>query len=155
MFFVFVVRFLFSPRFLFVYFSFVSFGVVIEPYYSRRIASHRLSDQKSRRSWLPTAIGGGGGGSNRERNLVRDEEVRRIRLRQQEEHDRRAKEAAAARQEEAASEKPAAPEEEKKKPKKKKVPVSARTKPTGGYNALQPWSASQGGGYRYAKMHGT
>ena len=67
--------------------------------------------------------------------------MRRIRLRQQEELDRQAR---------AAKKQQPPPEEEAatKKPKKKKTTVRSAP-PDSGYSPMQPWTASQGGGYKY------
>eukprot|EP00977_Amphora_coffeiformis_P004705 scaffold1007_cov176-Amphora_coffeaeformis.AAC.11 len=100
---------------------------VMEPSMKSSTA-YRLSDtnQRSSRSSIATTN--------------RQEEIRRIRQRQQEELDRKAREAAERKKQEGAESKAI---NQQKKPKKK--PIS-KPPPGGGYNPMQPWTASQGGG---------
>lgn len=78
----------------------------------------------------------------------RQEEMLRIRQKQQEAMDRRAREAATQK-------KPDDDDDDSQK-KKKKAPGVLRKPPAasrgGGYNPMQPWTASQGGGgYKYVR----
>lgn len=103
-------------------------------------SAHRLSNNTKSSGWIP---GVAAGSNYNNKNRDRQEEIRRIRLKQQEELDRLAKEAAARKKEELANNKT----DETKKPKRKTTkPISSRVKPVEGFNPMQPWSASTGGG---------
>ena len=124
---------------LVVTFSFSHHGLVpvVPPYFTvidpsiSRASAHRLSKGSS--SW--------GISTNRTNH---QEEMRRVRLQQQQALDRLAQQAAARKKEE--------PPEPVPKPKKKKTPVrplSNSSNSSGGYNPMQPWTSSAGGGYKY------
>lgn len=79
-----------------------------------------------------------------------EEEMRRIRQRQQEELDRIAREVASERKKKEPKEDGSATIHQKQ-PKKK--PGTLSKPPGGGYNPMQPWTASQrGGGYKYVHL---
>jgi hypothetical protein len=104
-------------------------------------SAHRLSSPTSS-SWVNSS-------SNRNKKN-REEEVRQVRLKQQEELNRIAREVAEREKQEQDNNSNQTTVTETKITKKKKSTVSMRpAAASDGYNPMQPWTSSGGGGYKY------